>query len=165
MHNASVSGQNSCQNYARITTDYLAHAPDLIVIDIANNNGETEFACLESLIRDVWAAYPLCKFVLMKTFSVTDRLVDANINTPTVPGTLNLCQDLGDYYGIPVVQVWENVAADIAAGKYHLCDYLIDTVHPTLTGHNLMSSWLEPYLTAEFLTTRQSPATLPERLY
>jgi len=165
VHNASVSGQNSCQNYARIATDYLPYAPDLIVIDIANNNGTTEFACLESLIRDVWADYPLCKFVLMKTFSVTDRLVDANINTPTVPGTLTLCQGLGDYYGIPVVKVWEHVAADIAAGKYHLCDYLLDTVHPNLYGHNLMSSWLEPYLTAAFLTTRQSPATLPERLY
>jgi len=165
VHNGSVSGENSCQNYARVNTDYLPYAPDLVVIDIANNNDTPEFACLESLIRDVWSAYPLCRFVLMKTFSVSNRLDDSSIETPTVPGTLTLCQALGDYYGIPVVQVWEFASADIAAGRYHLWDFLIDTVHPTLFGHNLMSSWLEPYLTADFLTTRQSPVTLPNRLY
>ena len=165
VHNASVSGQNSLQNYARINTDYLPYAPDLVIIDIANNNAEAEFAGLESLIRDIWTALPDCKFVILKTFSVTSKLDDANINTPTVPRTLEICQTLGDYYGVPVVPIYENTQADITAGKYHLWQFLTDTVHPTEYGHNLMSSWLEPYLTASFLTTRQSPTTLPTRLY
>lgn len=166
VHNGSVSGEDSCENYARIATDYLAYAPDLVIIDIANNSSETEFACLESLIRDVWSAYPECKFVMMKTFSVTSNAVDSNINTPTVPTTLTLCQDLGDYYGIPVIPVWENAKSDIiTAEAYHLLQFLIDTVHPSPWGHNLLSSWLEQVLTPAFLTTRQSPATLPARLY
>lgn len=165
VHNGSVSGEDSTQNYARINTDYLPYAPDLVIFDDANDTPGADNAAAESLVRDIWTAYPLCKFVFMKVFTVTANTPDSYINTPTTATRTAEFEALAAYYNIPIVPVWDTVQADIAAGRYRLNEYLIDTVHPTMWGHNVMEALLEPYLTAEFLTTRQSPTTLPDRLY
>jgi hypothetical protein len=103
--------------------------------------------------------------VFLKAFYVSDRLNDATVNSPYNASQLAEFTALATHYGIPMVTVWDYVAADIAAGRYHLSDYLLDVVHPTAYGHALMSGWIEHYLTSNFLATRQMPTPLPARLY
>lgn len=161
-----MSGENSYQNLQRLTTDVLAYAPSLFVFDNANDGaGGVHRRSVEAIIRRIWTAYPDCKIVFMQVFAVTDHDVDATVNTPTTAAMQAEFLALANHYGIPMIPVWENMAALVNATTYHLNELLRDTVHPTDLGFSLMFDWLEPVLTLPFLTTPQFSGTFPAYLY
>lgn len=164
-YNASQSGRTSWNNLLRIQADYLDHAPDLIIFDNANDDvAAIGRRAVEAMVRRIWTAYPDCKIVFMKVFNVADRFDDSDIETPVNSGQQVEFEAIADHYGIPLVPYWDQINWLVNGGA-RLFRYLIDTVHPTYLGHGEMSALLEPYLTADFLTTRQSPLSLPSRLY
>jgi len=164
-YNASQSGRTSWNNLLRIQADYLDHAPDLLVFDNANDDvAGIGRRAVEALVRRIWGSYPSCKIAFVKVFNVADRFDDSGIETPTNSIQQAEFEAIADHYGIPIVPYWDWVEAKVIAGE-RLFRYLLDTVHPSSIGRCLMSSLLETYLTNNFLTTRQSPGSLPARLY
>jgi len=165
VYNASQSSRNSWNNLMRIQSDYLDRLPDLIVFDNANNDAAgIDRQSIEALIRRVWAAFPDCKFVFMKIFSVTNPYVDAGIDSPTNATQQAEFSALAAQYGIPLVLYYDSIKTMVNGGD-RLFRYMVDTIHPNPDGHCIASTLLESYLTLSFLSTRQSPAVLPARLY
>lgn len=165
IYNSSQSGRSSWNNLLRIQADYLDHSPDLIIFDNANDDvGAIGRRAVEAFVRRIWGELPDCKIVFMKVFNVADRFDDSDIDTPINSGQQAEFEAIADHYGIPLVPYWDRIDTLVGNGS-PLFRYLIDTVHPSYLGHGEMSALLEPYLTANFLATRQSPMSLPARLY
>ncbi len=164
-YNSAQSSRNTWNNLIRIQADYLDHAPDVIIIDNANNDvAGIDRRSIEAFVRRIWGTFPDCKFVFMKIYSVSNQYVDAGIDSPTNAGQQAEFVALATQYGIPMVLYYDTIKAMVNGGD-RLFRYMIDTIHPNPDGHCIASTLLESYLTLSFLTTRQSPAVLPARLY
>lgn len=138
----------------------LATNPELIIIDPVNDdNSDFRKATNEALIRRIRTALPNCRLVMMKFFVVTDKDVDASINTPTNQTSFQQWADLGAQYSIQIVDDWQAVK-DLITGGAHLSTYLADTVHPTAAGHTVAFGALQPYLASSIHAT-----AMPARLY
>jgi hypothetical protein len=164
--NSSQSGHTSWNNLFRMSTDFLAHTPDLVFFEDANDGaGGFSRSCVEAFIRRIWTNYPNCKFIFTKVFAVTDRTVDANINTPTTAAMTAEFVALANYYGITMLNYWDRIADLVNNHSRHLSDFMIDNVHPSSAGFAEIEKLAEPVLTPAFLASKQSPASLPARLY
>ena len=152
--NRGISGNRSCDLYARVKADIINLQPDILTIligvndtwhELAHNNGvsiERYEDLLNMLICDVKKVLPNIKIVLLEPFvmlgSGTEPYYDAFAKD--VKKRQMVCQKVAQQHGLPYVLLQKKLE-DLAA----MCSaeyVLYDGVHPTFTGHAVISEAL-----------------------
>ncbi len=152
--NRGISGNRSCDLYARVKADIIHLKPDILTIligvndtwhELAHNNGvsvERYEDLLNMLICDVKEALPQIQIVLLEPFvmlgSGTEEYYDAFARD--VADRQAVCRCLAEKHAlafVPLQEMLERFEADHPGAKV-----LIDGVHPNHTGHTLMADAL-----------------------
>ena len=158
--NRGISGNRSCDLYARIKSDIINLKPDILTILIGVNDTWHELAhqngvsikryetLLDLLICDVKEALPAIKIVLLEPFVLkgTDTDIYFDAFAEDVAKRQVVCKKLSEKHDLPFVPL-QNLLENFA--KKTSNDYvLVDGVHPTYTGHTLISDALYHVLTS-----------------
>ena len=152
--NRGISGNRSCDLYARVKADIINLKPDILTIligvndtwhELAHNNGvsvERYEDLLNMLICDVKKALPNIKIVLLEPFvmlgSGTGNYYEAFAED--VKKRQHVCEKVAQKHGLPYVLLQKKLE-DLAArcsSEY----VLYDGVHPTFAGHAVISEAL-----------------------
>lgn len=163
-HNKGVSGDKIFNVYARSAMDIFNINPDYMSIligvndvwhglDIGRNTGTERFEDVYDLmIRDIMKTMPQTKLMIMEPFALKGTATD---NTETQPDRLEkflgktkeaaaAAKRIAEKYNlvfIPLQSVFDE-ACKIAPENY----WLIDGVHPTAMGHNLIKTeWIKAF--------------------
>jgi len=156
--NRGISGNRSCDLYARIKEDVWNLKPDIISLligvndclhDLKHNTGvspERFEKIYTMIIEDTLAELPDCKFILMEPFvlpgELTNELWGEAKKDVTQRG--EIVKKLADKYGftfVPLQNVFDD-ACEICPPDY----WIGDGVHPTVAGHGLIKrEWLKAF--------------------
>ena len=152
--NRGIGGDRSIDLYARIKKDIINLAPDILTIligvndtwhELAHNDGvdiERYEDILNMLICDVKIALPQIRIVLLEPFvlhgSDTDVYYDAF--TRDVAMRQQVCKKLAEHHQLIYVPLQKSL--NDFAEKTSCEQVVIDGVHPTATGHELISRGL-----------------------
>ena len=163
-YNRGIAGNRIVDLYARIKADIINLTPDYISILIGVNDVWHEFGshngvdadkyekiyCM--LIEEIKEALPHVKIMIMEPFCLRGTATE---NTETEPNKWNVFQvevkkradkarKVAEKYSLPFVEL-QNVldkAAEMGDSAY----WLIDGVHPTAMGHELiMREWMKSF--------------------
>lgn len=146
--NAGIGGTSSYLGVHRVHEELLDYTPDLIFVEFAVNDTNTEF-CMnsyENLIRTILSADNHPAVVLL--FSV-NALGD---------GVQAVEAALGEYYNLPMVSYGNAVIPEIAAGSFAWWNIAADIVHPNDMGHSIYAGLVTRYLEAVYARL----GTIPE---
>lgn len=146
--NAGIGATNSIFGSMRVQRDVLSRQPDVLVVDYAVNNRNTEeFArSYEGLLRQ--AITSPCHPAIVLLFMVNREGVSAQ----------EWLSKVGAHYDLPMVSYHNAIWPEIEAGRLQWSDISPDEVHPNDLGHEV---------TAQVVTTlfadvlRALPAELP----
>lgn len=133
--NTAVGGQGAYLGLFRSDRDVIAHKPDLVFIEFAMNDlyqgfsKEQSTVLAESLIRKINKELPETDIVIVLT---TDKSrLQLNF------ANAQAYKEVGDYYGIPVINVGYALKKELDKGEKTWDYYAGDIVHPTDAGHQL----------------------------
>lgn len=131
-HNAGIGATGSIYAALRAPRDLLAHHPDLVVIEFAVNDPNTEAAAetLEGLVRQ----------------ALTQPNQPAVMFIYTMHRQGNNAQEwqgkLAAHYGLPAVSFRDALWPEIEAGRMKWEDVEADEVHPNDRGHAYMAQFV-----------------------
>jgi len=137
MINAGIGATTSQYGAARVQEDVLARRPDIVLVEYAVNDPQTE--------------------LFAETFEGVVRRI---LSAPWKPALLvlyNVCYDTGDsaqelheriaaHYNLPAVSVRDSVYRDIAEGKLTESSLTADHLHPNDLGHEYIAQIVEGLL-------------------
>lgn len=150
----------------RLDTEILVYSPDVVAFDTAHSDDEDHHRrSLEAFIRRVWTNRPTAKILFMNFFGVDNNAVDDCVPTTDWIAWLAVAIPICNHYGVVIVDYKAAVTDLVINQGHHLNEYFSDVIHPTTVGQALAASLLEAKLTPSFLANRQSPDTLPARMY
>lgn len=151
MLNRGISGNRSVDLYARIKTDVINLKPDILTVligvndvwhEIAHQNGvapDKYEKILSMFVEEVKETLPGIQMVLLEPFVLegTSTLENFDLFEKQVTLTAQACRRVAQKYEIPLVSLQKPLAA---FAQQTSNDYvLIDGVHPTYAGHELIS--------------------------
>ena len=136
--------------------------PNTIIFDTVVDWGATPAyanAYIEGYIRRLWNDLPNVRLIFMNFFVIEDK----DIDDPTAldQDMIDRMKAICDQYGIPIVDYQAEITRRVLVGGEHLVTYFLDTVHPTIAGHEIALELLKPHL----LTGAGRPDPMPARLY
>ncbi len=156
--NNGISGNRVVDLYARIKADIWNHAPDVLSVligvndvwhDLMANNGvdaERFERVLRMLVTDTQERFPNIKILLMEPFVLRAGATDAQWDTFRAETELRaaavrrVAEECGCVF-LPLQKMLDD-ACDKAPAAY----WLVDGVHPTPAGHQLIAdAWLETF--------------------
>jgi lysophospholipase L1-like esterase len=116
--NAAIGGTGSDLGVFRLQRDVLDHAPDLLFVEFAVNDGGTApekiFKCMEGIVRQTWRAYPNCDicfvYTLVEGFAPT-------LQEGKFPRAASAMEKIAEHYGIPSIHMGLKVAQLAKEGK------------------------------------------------
>jgi hypothetical protein len=123
MVNAGVGGTGSMYGALRVGKDLLSSTPDFVVIEFAVNDNWTDGEAFEGLVRQILAQPNLPAVLLLFMMwekGGNDQEMQAKV---------------GAHYQLPMVSFRDALWPEMSAGRLNWSDYIVDTVHPTDTGH------------------------------
>lgn len=149
--NRGISGDRSCDLYARIKSDIINLRPDIMTILIGVNDTWHELArqngvsvkryetLLDLLICDVKEVLPQTQIVLLEPFVLpgTDTDIYYDAFAEDVAKRQIVCRTIAEKHGLLFVPL-QDMLTDFAQ-KTPPGYVLVDGVHPTYTGHELIS--------------------------
>lgn len=163
-YNRGISGNRVVDVYARIKKDIINLAPDYMSILIGVNdvwhevdkqNGVDadkyeKIYCM--LIEEVQAALPNVKIMIIEPFCLrgtatdnTDEMPDKwNVFSTEVKKRAEKARKVAEKYGLPFVEMQcvMDKASELADTSY----WLMDGVHPTAMGHQLLKrEWMKAF--------------------
>lgn len=101
--NAAISGTGTGFAACRLSTDVLAHHPDLVFIEFRVNGGEGVGAqSVEGIVRQIWAANPETDICFIYTVREDWR---NQIQAGTAPGFGQVMERIANHYGIPSIDL------------------------------------------------------------
>ena len=151
MINRGISGNRSIDLYARIKKDIINLKPDYISIHIGVNDAwhELDFSngicsekyelILDMLIKEIKEALPNTKIILMEPFALLGMATEAYFDELAfeVKKRAEAAARIAKKYGLPFVLL-QNVL-DGFVNNTSSETVLMDGVHPTCVGHELIS--------------------------
>ena len=136
--NAAIGGTGSSLGVFRCEQDLLTGNPDLVFIEFAINDHQTEreriIRCIEGIVRKIWKKNPLADIVFIYT---TAKCMDELHKAGEKMGSIQAHQVVANHYGIPVIDVGEALYRQIVATTGNWDDYLPDTTHPNDRGYRI----------------------------
>ncbi|WP_337399640.1 SGNH/GDSL hydrolase family protein [Congzhengia sp.] len=119
-----VGGTGSDYGLIRLSRDVISYSPDLVFIEFAvNDNGRDSRLEMESIVRTLGSLEKAPYIVYL----YTTRSSFADVKPYHV--------QVGDYYGIPQIDLQQELKEQIAATGNPVSYYLPDSVHPSDAGH------------------------------
>ena len=146
--NATIGGTGSKPAIFRMDEDVLCHAPDLLFIEYAVNDSEMPFCeeYEEALIRRTLRTSPTTDIVLVLT--CTQRIFE-RILRGDYPDSFRSYRVLSEHYGIPLIDIGEEINTRIRAGEGDYMTYTKDSVHPNDLGHTMLAAAAIRFLKSE----------------
>jgi lysophospholipase L1-like esterase len=134
--NAGIGGTSSYLGLHRLDADVLSHDVDLVFVEFAANDTNTDFSedSYEQIIRRL--LYGDEKPAVVLLFATTE----SGYNMQQTE------QYLGSYYELPMISYGNGVMAAINAGLIKWSDISVDTVHPNDFGHMIFANIITRYL-------------------
>lgn len=166
-YNRGISGNRIVDVYARIKQDIINLKPDYMSILIGVNDVWHEFSwengvgaqkyekIFDMMIEEIQAALPDIKIMILEPFVLPGS---ATINTEDQPNRLDTFRSevelraaaakrVAEKYNlvfVPLQEMFDRVNADAPVDGY----WLIDGVHPTAAGHELITrQWIKSFET------------------
>ena len=146
--NATIGGTGSKPGIFRMDEDVLCHAPDLLFIEFAVNDSDIP-GCEEyeeAMIRRVLKNSPKTDIVLVLT--CTQRIFE-RILCGDYPDSFRSYRVLAEHYGIPLIDIGEEINTRIRAGEGDYMTYTKDSVHPNDLGHTMLAAAAIRFLKSE----------------
>lgn len=146
--NATIGGTGSDLAVFRLDEDVLDYAPDLLFIEFAVNDSETA-GCEEyeeAIVRRVLKRSPVTDIVLVLTS--TQRVYEKMLRGE-YPDSFRFYRELASHYGIPLVDIGEEINSRVRAGDGDYMTYTKDSVHPNDLGHMLLAGAAIRFLKSE----------------
>lgn len=167
-YNRGVSGNRVVDLYARIKQDIINLKPDYLSILIGVNDVWHEFGghngvdapkyekIYRMLIEEIREALPACRIMILEPFVLPGTGTQSTEEEPDrweifrseVEKRAAAAKRVAESYGLPFVPLQErfDAAAKTAEPSY----WLMDGVHPTAMGHELIKrAWLEAFAKLE----------------
>lgn len=160
---AAVGGTNSQYGACRVGVQLLNPGVDLLIVEFAVNDGDTESATLgmEGIVRHAWRVNPKTAIVFLYTTAA--RLVkDFYMEGKAQPAVLRH-HAVATHYGIAEVHTGPTVAEGIKAGTYTSKAFFPDGCHPSDIGHGVYAKLLLDALlpTLDWKAPAGDPPALP----
>lgn len=156
MYNRGISGNRVVDLYARIKKDMINLKPDIMSILIGVNDvwhefnfadgveAEKYFKVYSMLVEEIKEALPDIKIMILEPFVLKGILTEEHWTSfrQEVEKRAQKAQELAKAYQLVFVPLQEKFdeAKQLAPTK----DWLVDGVHPTFAGHELIKrAWME----------------------
>ncbi|MEQ1862605.1 MAG: GDSL-type esterase/lipase family protein [Chthoniobacteraceae bacterium] len=109
--NAAIGGTGSDLGVFRVKQDVLDHAPDLIFVEFAVNDGgavpQQVIRCMEGIVRQAWRALPESDICFV--YTITEALVRP-LTEDQFPRAASAMERVAEHYGIPSIHMAMEVA-------------------------------------------------------
>lgn len=156
MYNRGISGNRVVDLYARIKSDIINLKPDIMSILIGVNdvwhevgaqNGVDEdkyFKIYSMLIEEVLEALPDIKIMILEPFVLEGTATEEHwqVFHKEVLKRAKKAKEIAEKYHLPFIRLQDkfDAAAKLAPNNY----WLMDGVHPTTAGHELIKrEWMK----------------------
>ena len=139
---AAVGGTGSEYGAYRIGPQLLDKGVDLLVVEFAVNDGDSEKATdgMEGIVRHAWRVNPKTAIVFLYT-TTASAVKDFYMEGKAMPSVL-LHHKVAAHYGIAEVHCGPKVADGIAQGRYNSKEFFPDGCHPSDIGHGVYAELL-----------------------
>ena len=115
---AAIGGTGSDLGVFRLQRDALQHAPDLLFVEFAVNDGgvapERIHQSMEGIVRQTWAANPNTDICFV--YTLTQQML-SDLQAGKMPRAASAMEVLADHYSIPSIHFGVEVARLESAGK------------------------------------------------
>lgn len=142
---AAICGTGSDFGAFRLADDVLSKKPDLLFVEFrVNGSGGFDYASVESIVRQTWAANPQTDICLV--YTLEERMLPA-LSEGRQPSFGKALETICDHYGIPSIDYGPEIvrrlsegrivfkpAANVPAGAFV---FTKDGVHPKREGHEI----------------------------
>ncbi|WPJ95560.1 SGNH/GDSL hydrolase family protein [Coraliomargarita algicola] len=148
--NAAIGGTGSDFGVYRIGEDLLKASPDLVFVEFSVNDSSRALsepdqvsASMEGIIRRIYTANPHAEVVFVYT---TMKRLERFHASGELPPAVQLSESLGDYYGIPSVNIGKAFWRYLQANSISWETLLPDHVHPKDEGYAVYSQAITTWL-------------------
>lgn len=163
--NAAIGGTGSSLGAFRAQRDLLDKRPDLVFVEFAVNDGSGSEApvkrAMEGIVRQIWKANPSADIVFLYTISEPGYAVYAK---GEIPGAVRYHHDVAAWYGIPEVNIGQELYKTMVAEKKPWEAFFKDSAHPSDAGYANYMKTLAAFLEAHLGDAPQPPVKLGKPL-
>ena len=155
--NAGIGSSSSFWGYYRLDEYVLSQNPDLVFVEFVVNDPnsgleETQSAAyMEAIIRKIRKHNANTDVVIV--------LVGNQGHLKTESKYAKVHQKVADFYGIPAINVFEALKAEVNAGK-SWTSLVTDSVHPNNAGYKIYANAIEKVLEQNLITSAQKVSAL-----
>jgi len=159
--NAGVPGTGSDFGAKRFDRDVLAHAPDLILIEFAVNDGDDDCGQnMERMVRKAWLKNPNTDIVFFYTL--------AQKHVPfyqrgLLPPSASAHERVAAFYNIPTIGLAQSVADRLSAGEMTWKEFSADVCHPTENGYARFNATFKQVLPRLLQSGKPGPHQLGQK--
>ncbi|MCC5847648.1 MAG: SGNH/GDSL hydrolase family protein [Verrucomicrobia bacterium] len=158
--NAGISGTGSDFGAKRYDRDVLIHQPDLLLIEFAVNDGQSDSRShMERMVHKTWLQNPETDLAFFYTLSRGHLDSYRNGELPRAAG---FHEQVAIHYGIPTIGLAHAVAAKLEAGEIEWSAFANDAVHPHAGGYGFFNETFREVLPQLFRSGEPGPHTLKE---
>lgn len=154
--NAAIGGTGSNLGAFRAQHDLLSKNPDLVFVEFAVNDGsggeKPMKRAMEGIVRQIWKANPAADIVFLYTMAQPMFAVYAK---GEIPSSVRYHHDVAAFYGIPEVQIGQELYKTMAAAKAPWEAFFRDGAHPKDEGYANYMKTIAAFLEAH---TADAPA-------
>jgi lysophospholipase L1-like esterase len=155
--NAGIGATDSRFGCSRIQDDLFSKTPDLIVVEFAVNDNESDsagtLAAMEGLVRQCLQKEDVPVFLLF----LMDRTGSGRVQSWHAM--------IGRHYGIPMISYRDACWSLIQAGRLHPDSIFADDIHPNNNGHRICAYLLSSFIKKTFGENNvNAPFTIPAPL-
>lgn len=147
-YNAGIGGTNSEFGIFRLDSDVLIHNPDLVFVEFAVNDynvdREQVLDAMEEIVRRIRNKFPKCEIIFIIT--ATMDMERTYYSLGMTPESVQIHDEVAEYYGIPSIHVGEVLLERIRNEKVDSKEYFIDGVHPNNKGYQQYFETIKEYL-------------------
>ena len=146
--NATIGGTGSDLGVFRMDEDVLRYSPDLLFIEFSVN--DTSFVGCEeyeeAIIRRALKNSPKTDIVLVVT--CTKAIFEKQLRGEYSDSYISY-HVLAEHYGLPLVDIGEEINTRVRAGQGDYMTYTKDSVHPNDLGHTILAQAAIRFLARE----------------
>lgn len=161
--NAGMGGTGSRLGAARLRHDVLKGDPDLLFVEFAVNDGDTDpmeiECCMEGIVRASLRHNPYMDIIFI--YTTTDGLIQEIYDGRTHRSRLTMDR-IAEYYMLDTIDVGVEIRRKEEQGEPSE-KYLLDTVHPTDEGLFLYYQKIREEMPDMFLDRKMPPDTTAPR--
>lgn len=160
--NAGISGTGSDFGAKRYDRDVLVHNPDLVLIEFAVNDGQSDSRShMERMIHKTWLKNPETDLAFFYNLS---RAHLDDYRKGQLPRAAGFHEQVAIHYGIPTIGLGHALAAKLEAGEIEWSQIANDAVHPHTGGYHLCNEIFHAVLPQLLQTGAPGPHTRREPL-